>query len=33
MRSQKRPDAEGRGTMFLRPRENIFQVRADLNGK
>ena len=28
-RSQKRPETEGRGTL-LRPRENIFQVRADL---
>ena len=31
-RSQKRPEAEGRGT-FLRPRQNIFPVRTDLNGK
>ncbi len=31
-RSQKRPEAEGRGTL-LRPREDIFQVRSDLNGK
>ncbi len=31
-RSQKRPEAEGRGTL-LRPREDIFQVRTDLNGK
>ena len=31
-RSQKRPEAEGQGT-FLRPRQNIFPVRADLNSK
>ena len=31
-RSQKRPEVEGRGT-FLRPRQNIFPVRTDLNGK
>ena len=31
-RSQKRPEAEGRRT-FLRPRQNIFPVRTDLNGK
>ena len=31
-RSQKRPEAEGRET-FLRPRQNIFPVWTDLNGK
>jgi hypothetical protein len=31
-RSQKRPEPQGRGTL-QRPRENIFQVRTDLNGK
>ena len=31
-RSQKQSEAEGRGT-FLRPRQNIFPVRTDLNGK
>ena len=31
-RSQKRPEAEGQET-FLRPRQNVFPVRTDLNGK
>ena len=31
-RSKKRPEAEGRGT-FFRPRQNIFPVQNDLNGK
>ena len=29
---KKRLEDEGRGT-FLRPRQNIFSVRTDLNGK